>query len=63
VPSTPVFVDITGRRARWLRALAVVACLLVLAYLGVLAAGVFGSSVDLSTAVPHASASASASTS
>lgn len=52
-PSVPVFVDATGRRARWLRLLGVVLCLVVALYLGTLASGVFGSSVDLSTATPQ----------
>ncbi|GAA3382304.1 hypothetical protein [Cryptosporangium minutisporangium] len=58
--SAPVFVDTTGRRARWLRVLAVVVCLAFALYLGTMASGVFGSSVDLSTAMPSASATASA---
>ncbi|GAA0260613.1 hypothetical protein [Cryptosporangium japonicum] len=59
----PVFVDSTGRRARRLRILAVALCLAFVVSLGVLASGLFGTSVDLSTAMPTPTASATASAS
>lgn len=59
--SAPVFVDTTGRRARRLRLLAIVLVLALVVYVGALASGLFGSSVDLSTMMPTTTASASAS--
>jgi hypothetical protein len=59
-PSAPVFVDTTGRRARWLRVMVLVIFLACAVYVGALLSGVLGGSVDLSTAMPHVTATATA---
>lgn len=59
--SAPVFVDASGRRARRLRILGFVVCVVLAVCFGALASGLFGSAVDLSTAMPSVTASATAS--
>ncbi|TQS41224.1 hypothetical protein [Cryptosporangium phraense] len=58
--SAPVFVDSTGRRARWLRILTALVCLAFALYVGAMATGLLDTSLDLSTAMPTITASASA---
>jgi len=50
---TPVFVDESGRRARWVKRAGAIVGLLALLYVGLVVAGLMGASVIGDVGVPH----------